>query len=231
MEFIKILSATGILCLTTIIIVSLMSQFVNGLIPLAEFQDKCLILLPGNLCDIIFDNTSNGSNSRYLTNFSALTYNDKNFEFTIQYPLGWDKDEGNREFNSVVRFVPPQNDADVDIRIFPKGDYNSIDEYGDTFKDSTRDYKMLSYYRNSSTTLSDRPALRATYLTTYNASVTGIAYDNKSSPLKEMTVSTMVPERESIYSISYFAKPNAFDNYLPVVEKMINSFKIYGKVL
>jgi hypothetical protein len=44
-----------------------------------------------------------------------------------------------------------------------------------------------------------------------------------------MMVATMVPEKESIYAIAYFAKSNDFDNYLPIVEKMIDSFKIYGK--
>ena len=44
-----------------------------------------------------------------------------------------------------------------------------------------------------------------------------------------MTVATMVPEKESIYAITYFAVPADFDNYRPVVEKMIDSFKIDGK--
>ncbi|HEY7778078.1 MAG TPA: hypothetical protein VIA09_06020, partial [Nitrososphaeraceae archaeon] len=49
------------------------------------------------------------------------------------------------------------------------------------------------------------------------------------SNLKEMIVATMVPERESIYAIAYFTEAPVFDNYLQVVEKMIDSFQIYGK--
>jgi hypothetical protein len=88
---------------------------------------------------------------------------------------------------------------------------------------------LLKYYRNSSTTLSDKPAFRAIYLTTYNSSIIEKAYGNKSFTSKEMIVATMVPQRDSIYAIAYFCKPPDFENYLPVIEKMIHSFQIYGK--
>jgi hypothetical protein len=208
-----------------------MSQFGNGGNGSSAYEqlyDNCLSFSPSYLCDFFFGktSTSNMSNSTYLSNFSALTYNDKDHGFSIQYPLGWTIGQGDKEFNTVLRFVPAQNDSGVDIRIFPRGDYKSIDEYGDTFKEAKNDYKLLNYYRNSSTTLSDRPAVRAIYLTTYNSSITEKAYDNKSITSKEMMVATMVPERESIYAIEYFTKPPDFENYLPVVEKMIDSFKI-----
>lgn len=205
-----------------------MLQVGNGSSAFGEIHDKCLIVFPGNLCDLLFGNISNTSNSTILSNFSALTYDDKNLGFSIQYPLGWTIEQGDKEFNTVLRFVSAQNDADVDIRIFPRGNNTSIDEYGNTFKQSNNENKLLNYYTNSSTTLSDRPAVRAIYLTTYNASVIEKTYANKSSTLKEMMLATMVPEKESIYAIAYFAKPNDFDNYFPIVEKMVDSFQIYG---
>jgi hypothetical protein len=231
MESVRGLSPTGILFLTTITLVSLMSQFGNGGNGSSAYEqlyDNCLSFSPSYLCDFFFGKTttSNMSNSTYLSNFSALTYNDKDHGFSIQYPLGWTIGQGDKEFNTVLRFVRAQNDSGVDIRIFPRGDYKSIDEYGETFKEAKNDYKLLNYYRNSSTTLSDRPAVRAIYLTTYNSSITEKAYGNKSITSKEMMVATMVPERESIYAIEYFTKPPDFENYLPVVEKMIDSFKI-----
>ena len=42
-------------------------------------------------------------------------------------------------------------------------------------------------------------------------------------------VATMVPERDSIYAIAYFTKSPDFEKYLPVIEKMIESFKIDRK--
>jgi hypothetical protein len=98
------------------------------------------------------------------------------------------------------------------IRIFPKGDYKSIEEYGDTFKESTfkesnNGYKLLKYYRNTSTTLSDKPAFRVIYLTTYNSSIIEKTYGYNSFTSKEMIAAAMVPERDSIYAIAYFTMP------------------------
>ena len=92
--------------------------------------------------------------------------------FGMQNPLGWTVGQGDSEFNTVVRFVPAQSEASVAIRILPKGDNKSIDEYGDTFEEAKNEYKLHKYYRNSSTTLSDRPAFRVIYLTTQNQSFT-----------------------------------------------------------
>ena len=208
-----------------------MSQFGNSSSAFEQLYDNCLSFSPSYLCDFFFGktSTSNMSNSTYLSNFSALTYNDKDHGFIIQYPLGWTTDQGDKEFSTVLRFVSAQNDAGADIRIFPKGGYKTIYDFGVTFDEYTNEYKLLKYYRNSSTTLSDRPAIKAIYLTNENASIVGNTYGNKSFTLKEMMVATMVPERESIYAIAYFTKPNNFDNYRPVVEKMIDSFRIYGK--
>lgn len=229
MESIGDLSPTGILILTTITIVSSMSQFGNSSSAFEELYDNCLSFSPSYLCDFFFGktSTSNMSNSTFLSNFSALTYNDKDHGFIIQYPLGWTTDQGDKEFSTVLRFVSAQNDAGADIRIFPKGGYQTIYDYGDTFDEYTNEYKLLNYYRNSSTTLSDRPAIKAIYLTNENASIVGNTYGNKSFTLKEMMVATMVPERESIYAIAYFSNSANFDNYVPVIEKMIYSFKIY----
>ena len=207
-----------------------MSQDGNGSSPYEQLYDQCLTFSPVQLCDFFFGkSTSNMSNSTYLSNFSALTYNDSDHGYSIQYPLGWTIDEGDKEFNTVVRFVSAQNDVDVDIRIFPRGVYKSIDQYGNTFKQTANEHKLLNYYRNSSTTLSDRPAVRTIYLTNYNASITEKTYDNKSFTSKEMMVATIVPEKKSIYAIACFANPPDFDTYRPVFEKMIDSFQIYGK--
>ena len=51
MQSIRDLSPTGILFLTTITIVSFMSQVGNGSSAFEEIRDKCLILLLGNVCD------------------------------------------------------------------------------------------------------------------------------------------------------------------------------------
>ena len=119
MKSIGDISPTGILILTTITIVSSMSQFGNSSSAFEQFRDKCLIVLPVNLCDFVLGKSiSNISNSTDLQNYSALTYNDKNHGFIIQYPLGWIVNQSEKEFNTVLRIVSSHNDADVDVRIF-----------------------------------------------------------------------------------------------------------------
>jgi hypothetical protein len=158
-----------------------------------------------------------------------LQYDDADLGFSIQHPSDWSIDDENSQFSTVIGFDSPDNDASVDVRIFPKGDYKSLKEYGDEGFKEDKDITLLNYYRNSSTLLGGKPAVKAIYLATYNPSVFENAFGYKSYTSKAMMVSTMVPEKKSIYAIAYFANGDDFNNYRPVVEKMIDSFRIYGK--
>jgi len=160
---------------------------------------------------------------------SYLNYSDKDIGFTISYPSDWTIDKENTGSYSVAGFDSPGNvssgkEANVDVRVFPSGDYKSIKDYGDkTFKES-EDQTLLRYYRNSTTLLSGKPALKAIYLTTSNPGLFGT-----STTSKAMMVATLVPEKKSIYAIVYYSNPQDFNNFRPAVEKMIDSFKISGK--
>ena len=226
LKLIALLTPIAILFLTMITVISLTSQNANGSSIYDDFYNKCLIVSPRAVCDYIFGKSpSNVSNSTSLSNFSALTYSDKDLGFSIMYPLDWAISHA-PSFNPVTKFAPPQNNANVEIRIFPIGEYNSIDEYGQTFKNEHNDFKLLNYYRNSSTTLSDRPALKAVYLN-YNTN-NEKANGKNSVTSKEMTVATMVPEKDSIYAVTYITDPPQFNKYTPIVENMIDSFRIYA---
>jgi len=220
-----------------------------------ELFDECVNVAGKSFCDSLFEKDgANSTNMKELTlsnntdttnstmnwntsntpirssaNSSYLTYNDNDLGFSIQYPSDWGLYNPGSEFGSVIGFLPPLKDGNVDVRIFAKGDYKSIKDFGDTFKESKDDYKLLKYYRNSSTTLSGNPAFRAIYLTTYNPSIIEETYGYKSSTSKGMMTGTLVPEKDSIYAIAYFSDSPNFDKYLPVIEKMIDSFKISGK--
>jgi hypothetical protein len=198
---------------------------------LCDFLFKRSAVNPSNLTALIPSNYTDSINSTDSTNSTYLTYNDKDLGFSIQYPSDWSINNGNSEHNSVITFNAPETSANVDIRIFPKGDYKSIKEFGDkTFKEpESEENTLLSYYRNSSTLLGGKSAMKAIYLSTYNPNLFEKAYGYKSYTSKAMMVATMVPEKKSIYSVAYFANSQDFDNYRPVVEKMIDSFQIYGK--
>jgi plastocyanin len=156
------------------------------------------------------------------TNLTYLPYSDTDLDFTIQYPSDWTIDKENTAYSTVAGFDSPNKTGKVAVRVFPSSDYKSIKEYGDkNFKES-KDYTLLAYYRNSTTLLSGKPAMKAIYLTT-NPGLFG------SSTSKAMMVATMVPEKNSIYAIVYFSNPQNFNDFRPVIEKMIDSFKISGK--
>jgi len=153
-----------------------------------------------------------------------LNYSDKEIGFTIPYPPDWTFHKGNtnyKDYNSVAGFDSPGKEASVYVKVLPSSGYNSIKEYGDkTFKES-QEQTLLQYFRNSTTLLSGKPAIKAIYLIP--------AVMGESPILKAMIVATLAPEEKSIYEIAYFSNPQDFDDFRPVMEKMIDSFKISGK--
>jgi hypothetical protein len=227
------LSPTGVLYLTTITIISiisLMSQHGNGLSANEQLYDKCLTISPMHLCDFFFgkQSTSNMSNSTYLSNYSALTYNDKDHGFSIQYPLGWTIRDKALGPNNIAIFDSPNGDATVNIRVFPQSVYESLEDFGNTFK-KAENYTLFAYYKNSTTLLDGKPAFKAIYLTTYNPSLFENASGYKSSTSKAMFIATLVPEKKSYFAVACFAHPDDFDYSRPVFEKMVDSFRTYGK--
>jgi PsbP len=205
-----------------------MSQDGNGSSPYEQLYDKCLTFSPLQLCDFFFGkSTSNLSNSKLLSNYSALTYNDKDHGFSIRYPLGWTIRDKTLRPNIAI-FDSPNGNATVNIRVFPQSVYESLTDFGDTFKKG-EDNTLLAYYKNSTTLLAGKPAFKAIYLTTYNASLIENAFGNKSSTSKAMFIATLVPEKKSYFAVACFAHPADFDSHRPVFQKMADSLRIYGK--
>jgi len=246
------------LLLSMITIIFLFVQYGNGAyIPIQnndsnypeELYDQCVDVAEKSFCDFLFEtkSTPSANSSVNLSDTSAwnssdtstkssnstfLTYNDNDNGFTIQHPSDWTfdnrKDTYAEDFTA-VSFVPPDSNAVIEIRILPKGDYDSIKVFGDKeFKESD-DYSLLAYYRNSSTLLSGKPAFKAIYLATYIPSFDEKLSGYQSSTFKSLAIGTMVPEKKSVFAVTYFAPPNEFDDYLPIVEKMIDSFQINAK--
>ena len=207
-----------------------MSQHGNGLSANEQLYDKCLTISPMHLCDFFFgkQSTSNMSNSTYLSNYSALTYNDKDHGFSIQYPLGWTIRDKALGPNNIAIFDSPNGDATVNIRVFPQSVYESLEDFGNTFK-KAENYTLFAYYKNSTTLLDGKPAFKAIYLTTYNPSLFENASGYKSSTSKAMFIATLVPEKKSYFAVACFAHPDDFDYSRPVFEKMVDSFRTYGK--
>ncbi len=210
---IRKLSPTGLLFLAAITIISFMSLDANAFTDTSANSSEISSLIL--------------SNSTWAN--SSMLYNDNDLGFNIRFPADWRSDSTNSEHQTVISFDSPESDATVDIRVFPQDDFKSIKEVGDKQFKESKEQTLLGYYRNKTTLLSERPAFKAIYLTTSNPSLFEGAFGYKSSTSKAMMIATLVPEKNSIYALTYFATPAHFDNFLPTIEKMIGSFKIYGK--
>ena len=216
----------GLTTITIISIISLISQDGNGSSPYEQLYDQCLTVSPIHLCDFFFGkkSTSNISNSTYLSNYSALTHNDKDHGFSIQYPLGWTIRDKTLRPNIAI-FDSPNGNATVNIRVFPQSVYESLKDFENTFK-KEEDNTLLAFYKNSTTLLDGKPAFKAIYLTNYNASLFENTFGYKSSTAKAMFIATLVPEKKSYFAVACFAHPAVFDYHRPVFEKMVDSFRI-----
>jgi hypothetical protein len=215
----------------------------NGNSP-EELYAECVRVAGKSFCDFLFrkdsvnptnmtaispSNYTQTTNSTNLSNSTYLTYKDNDLGFRIQYPSDWTIENRNAQFSSVIGFIAPDGISEVDVRVFPKGDYKSIKEVGDEEFKNSDVYTLLGYYRNSTTMLDGKPAFRAVYLYTYKPTLFENEFGYKSSISKGTFIGTLVPEKKSIYALAYLADPPDFDNNRPIFEKMIDSFKIYGK--
>lgn len=157
------------------------------------------------------------------------TYSYDDFGISMTYPSDWTLDKDTSEHYTIAHLVSPDDEATVDIRIFPKGSYKSLRDYGNKeFKESD-DITLLQYYRNSTTILGGKPALKAIYLTTTSPGLFGNALGYVSSTSKAMMVATDVPEKKSIVAIAYFTDSNNFDKYLSTVNQILSSFQMGNK--
>lgn len=157
------------------------------------------------------------------------TYNDNDIGYSINYPSDWTINDDNSQPYTLTSFDSPDKKVHVDVRMFSSKGYESIKEYGDkNFKES-EDYTLLQYYRNSTTLLSEKPAIKAIYLTNSNPGLLGYALGSSSTTSKAMMIATLVPEKKSIFAIAYFASPNNFNEYLPDVQTIVKSFQMSTK--
>ena len=159
-----------------------------------------------------------------LNNISFSTYEDNDRIFKMQYPSDWELHNGNSKEHTVISFKPKNLDINVSVTITPNSEYKFKKYENKEFK-KNNNYTILGYYRNSTTTLGDHPALKTIYLTQYTPNIKENKFGNTSSTLKGLITATFIEPKNSFYSIVYFASPQLFSYYLPIIEQMIKSFQ------
>lgn len=157
-----------------------------------------------------------------------LTYSNLDYNISIHYPSNWTPSEVNLAPYQAVKFVAPtveERETPTSIAVFtpatlgiavrPLDSVNiTTDQFIDHFFDTS--YTSPSQYRiigSSNTTLAGTEADR----------IIMYEYPEGGQTAKVMRVITV--QNGTAYWIKYSAEPGKFDEYLPVAQTMIDSFR------
>src|SRR6266540_1987187 len=155
-------------------------------------------------------------------------YKNETFGIDIQYPSDWRVDtknynENSTRYTTVVAFFSELNNYKDPFQDFVEVIYDKIPYKPDLtgyLEEAIKSYKDLkNFHLVSSTTgfsLGGLPAYKLTY--TYRDDSVSPALDEKVN-----VVGTLVGN--NAFFIRYYAQKNSYPNYLPVFNKMIESFK------
>jgi hypothetical protein len=157
-----------------------------------------------------------------------LTYQNSSYGITIQYPANWTKDERDYSPNDTVTnivafFSPDDNTSDIyptSLAIYMDRLTNqnlTVEEYAASqiayFNKTLTDFNLIE--SNTNITLKGR-----------NNPAYGLIYTDRENGnnYKTMEIATISGDR--IYYIKYIAEEKQYSNYLPAIQRMINSLQI-----
>jgi hypothetical protein len=200
------------IAILTILILGLIQPFTPPLIP---------HVLALNTSTASSSSSSNGT-STASANSSFLTYQNPDFGIKMQYPSNWTKQEDNLLLHTIAAFsLIHQNPfdfanvtlAEVDLRVYnaPQNETSTKLNIGQI---NTQGQTIISYYKNSTTTLGGYPALK---IRSYSFGVV---------TQKEMQIWTFIPNKHVLVEIIYIAQPSKYSLYLPIVQRMIDSVEM-----
>ncbi|MGC1133501.1 MAG: PsbP-related protein [Nitrososphaeraceae archaeon] len=167
--------------------------------------------------------TKNSVNTNSIVNStgSFLSYDNNDFGIRIQYPFNWENVEHlykNLGF-VIIEFVSPQENVSdefpdsLSVIIQDLGNVTSLSGY---VEESNKKLSNITenIVQSGSSTLADNPAHTTIY--TLNKPLL--------PDLKEMQTFTV--KGDKAYIIIYTAESDKYDSYLPIAQKMIDSFQI-----
>jgi len=160
---------------------------------------------------------------------SFLTYNNSKFNFSIQYPSTWDISENKfhpalENISSTIEIKSPfEGSQDLLqekflISINKLQENITFNDYVDNalneFKNEYKDFKLIS---NNSTMIDNHNGKKLAY--SYIAGVDPVS-------IKLIMNHNIIPDGNKVYVLSFATPPDKYYEYLSIIQKMINSFKI-----
>jgi YVTN family beta-propeller protein len=183
----------------------------------SQFKSDDLLLMASSIIDISTDKPRYPQEIRRNTTATnnSLDYENSIFRIELQYPSDWNKVEG----ESNVSFSSPlENDSDsfqenLLIEIKPSGnipleDLVSLEII--EYRQNNSDFKLLDSVRDK---IAGKPGYKMVY-----------EYSSGQEFYKVMQVRTVIEGRT--YLVKYTAESEKFPDYLPTIQRMINSIYV-----
>lgn len=159
------------------------------------------------------------SHDQALAQEQFLTYEDITTGISIQFPSNWEKSVN---LNNFVTFRAP---PETDTRVYPAALGLKVQELTsqnvslqEVTKVQMSELKKtnldLEFSESTSTTLAGKPAHKVVLSAT----------DNNQVQRKALQLWTVIDNKAIL--ITYKAQPDKYSSYLPIIEKMINSFQV-----
>ena len=209
------------IAIITIFFLSLLN--IQNCLSISQYSTtKLLTTMPSApYLDILSNNNNN--NSATVINPTFSTYENPTYGVKIQYPSNWQKMDFDRHYGNnslpIAGFIPPsENDSGLleNLLIVVKKLHSQntpIKQFADSlvssYKSNLHNFQLIEL--NPLTT----PALNSAYK---------IEYTHSSDMLMLKTMEVWTISGGIAYMISYNADSSDFSNYLPIIQKMIDSF-------
>jgi hypothetical protein len=163
------------------------------------------------------------------TSPSFLTYNNSKLKFSIQYPSTWVLTENKlhpalENISSTIEIKTPFEGSqdllqeEFLISINKLQENITFDDYVDNaleeFKNEYRDFQLIS---NNATMTDNHNGRKLSY--SYLAGV-------DPASIKLIMEHNIIPDGNNVYVLSFGTPPDKYYEYLSIIHKMINSFKI-----
>ncbi len=153
---------------------------------------------------------------------NLLTYANSTYGIKFQYPSNWDKVQNGTKQDTetdIVTLYPPasNSNASIDVSVDDISDEKgmSVAQYSSEglsdLKQSLKDFKVIESTTNN--VLATLPAYKLVYTS-----------QDGNTVLKDMEIGAI--KGDKAYIITYEGGVGEYDKYLPMVQKMINSFQV-----
>ncbi len=171
---------------------------------------------------------------------SVLTYENPRYGIKMQYPIGWNKTELN---NNVSKANTNNNGNYTKLVSFHSPYENNSDSYSEAlyltvYNLPSNNIPLVEY------TKAKIASLQRTF-TNFQLVGSYVATLAASNPANEIVFLGKVPSQganlkmmevyairgDKAYDLAYFAEPSRYGTYLPVIQKMVDSFEISSPLL